>query len=144
LFCGDGSEFTSQALDLSAYQDGVKIDASSPAKPTDNVLVESVNGIFPVDCRDSHWVYRLPNTMQRIEGWRAVFDPRLGKAALSFTDAAVIPDPDFAIRADVGGVPELCRFFTDERGLAFSRHFRSGNTRLRHCHLADRLPKLQF
>ena len=46
LFCDNGSEFTSQALDLWAYQNGVKIDFSRPGKPTDNAFVESFNGTF--------------------------------------------------------------------------------------------------
>jgi putative transposase len=33
LFCVNGSEFSSQAVDLWAYQNGVKIDFSRPGKP---------------------------------------------------------------------------------------------------------------
>ena len=36
LFCDNGSEFTSQVLDLWAYHNQVKIDFSRPGKPTDN------------------------------------------------------------------------------------------------------------
>jgi putative transposase len=43
LFCDNESEFTSQAADLWAYQNGVKIDFSRPGKPTDNAFVESFN-----------------------------------------------------------------------------------------------------
>jgi putative transposase len=39
LFCDNGSEFTSQAMDLWAYRNGVKIDFSRPGKPTDNPYV---------------------------------------------------------------------------------------------------------
>ncbi len=42
LFCDNGSEFSSQLLDLWAYQNGVKIDFSRPGKPTDNGHIESV------------------------------------------------------------------------------------------------------
>ncbi len=44
LFCDNGSEFTSHAMDLWAYQNGAKIDFSRPGKPTDNAFVESFNG----------------------------------------------------------------------------------------------------
>jgi putative transposase len=47
LLCGNGSEFTSQAMDLWAYRNGVKIDFSRPGKPADNAFVESFNGTFP-------------------------------------------------------------------------------------------------
>ena len=44
LFCDNGSEFTSQAMDLWAYRNGVRIDFSRPGKPTDNAFIESFNG----------------------------------------------------------------------------------------------------
>ena len=55
LFCDNGSEFSSQAMDLWAYQNGVKIDFSRPGKPTDNAFVESFNGTFRAECLDAHW-----------------------------------------------------------------------------------------
>lgn len=36
LFCDNGTEFTSQAMDLWAYHAGVRIDFSRPGKPTDS------------------------------------------------------------------------------------------------------------
>jgi len=44
IFRDNGSEFTSQIMDLWPYQNGVKIDFSRPGKPTDNAYVESFNG----------------------------------------------------------------------------------------------------
>ncbi len=44
LFCDNKSEFTSQAMALWAYQNGMKIDFSRLGKPTDNAFVESFNG----------------------------------------------------------------------------------------------------
>jgi putative transposase len=44
LFCDNGSEFTSQIMDLWAYHNHVRIDFSRPGKPTDNAYVESFNG----------------------------------------------------------------------------------------------------
>ncbi len=55
LFCDNGSEFTSQAMDLWAYQNGMKIDFSRPGKPTDNAFVESFNGTFRAECLNAHW-----------------------------------------------------------------------------------------
>src|SRR5665213_3606250 len=50
LYCDNGGEFTSHAMDLWAYQNGVKIDFSRPGKPTDNAFVESFNGTFRSEC----------------------------------------------------------------------------------------------
>jgi transposase InsO family protein len=55
LFCDNGSEFTSQAMDLWAYQNGVRIDFSRPGKPTDNAFVESFNGTLRGECLNAHW-----------------------------------------------------------------------------------------
>ncbi len=59
LFCDNGSEFTSQAMDLWAYQNGMKIDFSRPGKPTDNAFVESFNGTFRSECLNVHWFMNL-------------------------------------------------------------------------------------
>jgi putative transposase len=59
LFCDNGTEFTSQAMDLWAYQAGVQIDFSRPGKPTDNAYVESFNGTLRAECLDAHWFATL-------------------------------------------------------------------------------------
>ena len=57
LFCDNGSEFTSQAMDLWAYQNGKfeDRDFSRPGKPTDNAFVEPFNGTFRAECLNAHW-----------------------------------------------------------------------------------------
>jgi putative transposase len=55
LFCDNGSEFTSQVMDLWAYHNQVMIDFSRPGKPTDNAHVESFNGTLRAECLDAHW-----------------------------------------------------------------------------------------
>src|ERR1700679_4228631 len=74
LFCDNGSEFTSQAMDLWAYQNGVKIDFSRPGKPTDNPFVESFNGTFRAECLDAHWFSDLNEAKKIIEAWRQEYN----------------------------------------------------------------------
>jgi transposase len=64
LFCDNGSEFTSHAMDLWAYRHGSKIDFSRPGKPTDNAFVESFNGTFRAECLDTHWFVDLKEARQ--------------------------------------------------------------------------------
>src|SRR5437764_1135303 len=59
LFCDNGSEFTSQIMDLWAYYHQVRIDFSRPGKPTDNAHVESFNGTLRAECLDVHWFASL-------------------------------------------------------------------------------------
>jgi transposase InsO family protein len=60
LFCDNGSEFSSQVMDLRAYHNQVKIDFFRPGKPTDNAHVESLNGTLRAECLDAHWFSNLP------------------------------------------------------------------------------------
>ena len=74
LFCDNGSEFTSHAMDLWAYQNEVKIDFSRPGKPTDNAFVESFNGTFRAECLNAHWFANLLEAKQIIEAWRQEYN----------------------------------------------------------------------
>jgi putative transposase len=74
LFCDNGAEFTSQIMDLWAYQNGVKIDFSRPGKPTDNAFVESFNGTLRAECLDTHWFETLAEAQESIEAWRKEYN----------------------------------------------------------------------
>jgi putative transposase len=74
LFCDNGSEFSSQAMDLWAYQNGVRIDFSRPGKPTDNAHVESFNGTFRQECLNAHWFMTLSEAKEIIEAWRREYN----------------------------------------------------------------------
>ncbi|MCG8607499.1 IS3 family transposase, partial [bacterium] len=70
LCCDNGSEFTSQILDLWAYQHQVKLDFSRPGKPTDNAYIESFNGTLRRECLNVQWFLSLPDAQQQLERWR--------------------------------------------------------------------------
>jgi len=74
LFCDNGSEFTSQALDLWAYHNRVTIDFSRPRKPTDNAFVESFNGTLRSECLDAHWFTGPADAARLIESWRQEYN----------------------------------------------------------------------
>ena len=74
LLCDNGSEFTSQIMDLWAYQNGVKIDFSRPGKPTDNAFIESFNGTLRAECLDTHWFETLAEAQESIEAWRQEYN----------------------------------------------------------------------
>jgi putative transposase len=74
LFCDNGSEFTSQVLDLWAYHHQVKIDFSRPGKPTDNAYVESFNGTLRAECLNAHWFSTPAEAVERIEAWRQEYN----------------------------------------------------------------------
>ena len=74
LLCDNGSEFSSQVVDLWAYQNGVKIDFSRPGKPTDNGHIESFNGTFRDECLNTHWFPTRGEAKQMIEAWRREYN----------------------------------------------------------------------
>ncbi len=83
LFCDNGSEFNSQAMDLWAYRNGVKIDFSRPGKPTDNAFVESFDGTFRSECLNTHWFLDLKEARQLIEAWRREYNESRPHASLA-------------------------------------------------------------
>jgi putative transposase len=74
LFCDYGTEFTIQAMDMWAYQNGIKIDFSRPGKPADNAFVESFNGTVRAECLDAHWFTDLNEARRLIEAWRTEYN----------------------------------------------------------------------
>lgn len=74
LFCDNGTEFTSQVMDLWAYHHKVRIDFSRPGKPTDNAYMESFNGTLRAECLDVHWFASLAEAKQLIEAWRREYN----------------------------------------------------------------------
>jgi putative transposase len=74
VHCDNGSEFSSQAMDLWAYQNKVRIAFSRPGKPTDNAFVESFNGTFRAECLNAHWFTSLTEAQQVVETWRVEYN----------------------------------------------------------------------
>jgi putative transposase len=74
LFCDNGSEFTSQRMDLWAYHNQVQIDFSRPGKPTDNAYVESFNGTLAGRVFGCALVRGLTEARQIIEAWRREYN----------------------------------------------------------------------
>ena len=103
LFCDNGSEFTSQAMDLWAYGHGVRIDFSWPGKPTDNAHVESFNGTFRAECLDAHWFATLTEARQVVEAWRREYNESRPHRALGERTPDEFACQNAANRAWAGG-----------------------------------------
>ena len=74
LFCDNGSEFTSRAMELWAYQAGCEDRFLALWEPTDNAHVESFNATLRAECLDAHWLASLAEARQIIEGWRREYN----------------------------------------------------------------------
>ena len=70
IYCDNGTEFVSAAMDLWAYTNGVTLDFSRRGKPTDNAAIESFNGRFRLECLNVHWFQSMEDAEAKIETWR--------------------------------------------------------------------------
>jgi putative transposase len=70
LVTDHGPEFAGQALDVWAYQRGVRLHFIEPGKPVQNAFIESFNGKMRDECLNEHWFGTLAEARQTIEAWR--------------------------------------------------------------------------
>jgi len=70
LVTDNGPEFAGQALDVWAYERGVKLHFIQPGKPIQNAFIESFNGKMRDECLNEHWFRTLSEARQTIEAWR--------------------------------------------------------------------------
>ena len=70
IYCDNGTEFVSAAMDLWADTNAVILDFSRRGKPTDNAPIESFNGRFREECLNIHWFMSLEDAQQKIDAFR--------------------------------------------------------------------------
>ncbi len=70
LVIDNGPEFAGQALDVWAYERGVKLHFIEAGKPVQNAFIESFNGKMRDECLNEHWFMTLGEARQIIEAWR--------------------------------------------------------------------------
>jgi len=70
LVTDNGPEFRGQALDVWAYERGVRLHFIEPGKPIQNAFIESFNGKMRDECLNEHWFRTLKEARQTIEAWR--------------------------------------------------------------------------
>ena len=63
------SKRTPRAEDLGAYFNGVTLDFSRPAKPTENAFIESFNGRLRVECLNQHRFLSLDEARAVTKAW---------------------------------------------------------------------------
>jgi len=70
LVMDNGPEFAGRAVDVWAYEQGVKLHFIEPGKPVQNAFIESFNGKMRDECLNEHWFTSLGEARQTIEAWR--------------------------------------------------------------------------
>ncbi len=70
LVMDNGPEFAGRAVDVWAYEQGVKLHFIEPGKPVQNAFIESFNGKMRDECLNEHWFLSLGEARETIETWR--------------------------------------------------------------------------
>ena len=69
-----GTEFTAEALDQWAYNNGVELDFSRPGKPTDNAFIESFNSSVRKELLNTSWFDTLEAARRAARSWRREYN----------------------------------------------------------------------
>jgi putative transposase len=79
----NGGEFAGRAMELWAYQAGVKLDFIQPGKPVENGYIESFNGRLRDECLNSEIFFDLSDAREKLERWRRDYNDSRPHSALA-------------------------------------------------------------
>ena len=100
----NGPELTSRALDLWAYERGVRLHFIDPGKPQQNGFIESFNGKFRDECLNEHWFLSLADARRIIEDWRLDYNQNRPHSSLgNLTPEEYLAD--YTKRLEAAGFP---------------------------------------
>jgi len=80
--CDNGPEFAGRVLDQWAFFNGVELDFSRPATPTDNAYIESFNARLRQELLNASWFLSLADAQARMEAWRKEYNEQRPHTAL--------------------------------------------------------------
>jgi len=78
----NGSEFAGRAMELWAYQTGVKLDFIRLGKPVENGYIESFNGRLRDECLNGEVFFNLTDAREKLERWRRDYNHTRPHSAL--------------------------------------------------------------
>ena len=100
----NGTEFTSQALNIWAEQHGVHLEFSRPGKPNDNAFIESFNSRLRDECLNEEWFTSLADAQVKIERFRLQYHAEHSHSSLGGLTPA-----EYAARFTLSAPAELTR-----------------------------------
>ena len=63
--CDNGPEFISKKLELWAFENNIELRFIQPGKPSQNGIIERLNGTLRKECLNLEWFESIPNSMNR-------------------------------------------------------------------------------
>ena len=74
ILTDNGSEFTSNIMNVWAYDHKVEHIFTDPGRPMQNGYIESFNGKLRAECLNQHWFGNIPEAKDLIENWRLEYN----------------------------------------------------------------------
>jgi putative transposase len=96
----NGSEFAGRAMEVWAYEAGVKWDFIRAGKPVENGYIESFNGRLRDECLNGEVFFGLVDARAKLEQWRRDYNEKRPHSALADrtpAEFAEIAGPPFAL-----------------------------------------------
>jgi putative transposase len=72
--CDNGPEFISEKLSLWAKKNGVEIKFIQAGKPSQNGLIERLNGTLRTECLNLEWFRGLEELNEQIQQWAVIYN----------------------------------------------------------------------
>ena len=72
--CDNGPEFISKKLEQWASDNGVEILFIQPGKPTQNGLIERLNGTLRKECLNLEWFESIPQLNLQLQDWWHIYN----------------------------------------------------------------------
>ena len=79
----NGTEFSSKAMDLWAYKNGVHLDFIRPGRPVENGYIESFNGRLRDECLNVEVFFTLADARHKLASWREDYNHHRPHSALA-------------------------------------------------------------
>lgn len=80
----NGSEFIAREFDAWAYGRGIQIDYTRPGHPTDNGMIESLNGSLRDECLNLHWFGSVGEAQAVLEAWKMDYNTERPHSSLGY------------------------------------------------------------
>lgn len=72
--CDNGPEFISARLELWAAENNVELKFIQPGKPSQNGLIERLNGTLRRECLNLEWFQSIPILNEQIQDWSVIYN----------------------------------------------------------------------